>query len=337
MLLAREVEQRVEGIVAAVASAFSVFVTGRELGQSIPEAAISAVGISPAGQMTILDQSYLAGKLATQLGSKRVKRMSESEIMETVQRINLQITDNDRAIIAQLRNDTERWLTGRSEGWRQRFRTSLSQADRDWRAMLATGSAGTGADRALARNAMLRNLRDRLREDSAGFQADVDRLIQTEMHSYFQQGMVAEAPEDEIVYKVPRAGACRHCMRINLESDGSPKKYKLSEVAGNSNIGLPADMWTFTIGPVHPYCYCILFRESDEKAPGPNKRLRNARRERLSKSAEEPSSCGTVPAEMLFEEQPLAHNGHSHPIPAHQRSLIKAVKATIGENVTTRR
>jgi len=93
------------------------------------------------------------------------------------------------------------------------------------------------------------------------------------------------------VYKIPRATACQHCMRLHLNSDGSPRKYKLKDVAGNSNIGLPAFSWQFVIGPVHPYCYCLLYRELERAAPSKSKKLAQARRDILHKTADGVHLC----------------------------------------------
>ena len=105
------------------------------------------------------------------------------------------------------------------------------------------------------------------------------------MSGYFQEGQVAGLSGDELVWKLPRASACVHCLRIHTNADGSPRKYKLADVEGNSNSGLPAFAWGFTIGPTHPYCYCVLFRET-QKQGGPNQRLATARAQfdNLSKS-----------------------------------------------------
>ena len=121
-------------------------------------------------------------------------------------------------------------------------------------------------------------------------QLDIDRLVQSEMNNYFQQGQMAEVDGEEIVYKIPRVGACRHCLRIHLHPDGTPRKFKLKDVSGNSNYGLPAYAWQFSIGPLHPYCYCVLYREIDKPPPKEKsaaaKRLKLARQRMLRGESE---------------------------------------------------
>jgi len=334
-LLDTETEQRIEDIIIAVASAYSVFLLGRE----ITKPGIIGFGRPPVGavsatQLTFLEQSYIAGKAAHSLGTNNLRRMSEKQLTDWLLQNSVQISEADRAQIEGLKNNTQKWVKGRSEAWQQKIRIGLANADRDWRAVLGAGFPD-GQARALARNSALLNLRDRLRDEAAGFQKDTDRLVQSEMHHYFQQGLVAEVPGDEIVYKIPRATACKHCMRLHVNPDGSPIKHKLSEVQGNSNFGAPAFAWVFTIGPVHPWCYCLLYRELDQPAPSENKTLAVARKEELAKTADsiDITGCG-IPndPDLLFENQ-ILKGTHKEHFPSHFTAMISAVKEIYGDEI----
>lgn len=339
MLLPPDVEERIMRILAAVTSAFSVYSIGRELGQTVGRAIQSAVGTISSGQLTYLEQSFLAGKMASQIGTNRLRTMSEGEIVSWLRTANLELTVADQAILNQLRQDTERWLTGRSEAWQARIRTDLASADRAWRATLSTGSFADQSARSLARNSALTELMDRLRDQATQIRADVSRLVQSEMNNYFQQGQVSEYDRQEMVYKVPRLMACEHCIRVCTNFDGTPILYPLEEVMGNSNFGLPAYAWEFTIGPIHPYCYCILYSTLDEPpydAGSGEAAGRRERRKELKKSLTKSNSCG-VPAdpELLFEDQPDRNKGHQHvdKLPPHHMAMIKAVKEIYGDKI----
>jgi len=286
MLLNRATERRIERIIEALSSSFAVFSIGRELGQSVPQAALSALSLTTSGQITFLEQSYVAGKVASLAGTDALRRMTVRELEDFVRASAMTLTETDRAKILGLRDDMERLIQGRSEAWRARIRTEIARTDREWRALLEGRTFASGAAITVARNAVLASLRDRLRDQAAGMQEDVSKLVQTEMNVFFQAGQVADILDDEFVWKQPRLTACQYCMRLHTNVDGSPKKYRLGDVRGTTNLGMPALSWSFTIGPVHPFCYCTLFIESAKAGPKKDARLAAARRSRLNKTEE---------------------------------------------------
>lgn len=336
MLINEEAESRIGRILKAIASSYSVFMIGKDLGQTNLQALSSALTTR---QRTFLEQSFLAGRIAAEIGTDRLRRMSKAEIANWITVNSVSLNETELATLRSMRRDTERWLQGRSDVWQQKFRVALASADREWRGLISAGSFNDANARTIARNEALNELILSLRGHNESFRGDVDRLLQTEMHSYFQQGQMTSVPGDEEVYKIPRASACPHCMRLHLNTDGSPKIYRLSDVLGNSNWGQPAHAWKFTIGPVHPYCYCILYRVSDASPPGPSSRLGEARRGTLKKAAEQPhlalNECN-IPgsAEILFEEVLTKSNSNEQP-PEYQLLLITTLSEIYGDKLPT--
>jgi len=330
MLLDRASESRVMEIIQAVVSSYSVFAIGRELGQTVIEAISSGLGLTVAGRLTFLESSYIAGKAANILGTDALRRMTEAELVTWITENNVVLTPADRVTINQMKTNTERWLVGRSDAWQQKMRAEIAIADTAWRATLQSTSFADAAALAAARSSALRNLLNRMDDSSELWQADIDRLVQSEMNAYFQTGQVSLAPGDEIVYKIPRGSACRHCLRICVNTDGSLKRFRLDDVRGASNVGRPALTWTFTIGPIHPYCYCVLYRELD-KDLGARKSLADAKAESLLKGLRK-NTCGiSDDPDLLFEEQE-GDPDHS-PRPAHFTAMINAVKRTYGDSL----
>ena len=275
-LLDRETESRVMAIVRAVVSSFSVFSIGRELGQTITQSASSALGLTTAGRLTFLESAFVAGKAASSIGTDALRKMTEPELVRWIRINNVTLTPADRVTIEAMKNNTERWLQGRSAAWQAKMRAEIAVADQAWRATLASTSFANAQALAAARSSALRNLVNRIDDGTAAWQSDIDRLVQSEMNSYFQEAQVASLSGEEIVYKIPRITACPHCLRICVNTDGSFKRFRLQDVQGNSNVGAPARAWVFTIGPIHPYCYCVLYRETD-KDLGPRQGLANAK------------------------------------------------------------
>lgn len=101
-----------------------------------------------------------------------------------------------------------------------------------------------------------------LRSMLGGMTRDFERLAATEKHTAFQLGYANQIKErfseDEQVIKLPRADACEHCKRVYLDKDGNPIVFKLKDILGHSNYGLPPKSWKPTVEAVHPWCQCQL-------------------------------------------------------------------------------
>ena len=107
---------------------------------------------------------------------------------------------------------------------------------------------------------------------------DFDRIAFTEIQRSFQEGIKEswKAQEEElserlqkpidriIVYKVPAPTACKHCNAMHLGPSGRPRLYYLEDLEANgTNYGKKASEWSPVVGPVHPYCSCLLLRYMD--------------------------------------------------------------------------
>lgn len=78
-----------------------------------------------------------------------------------------------------------------------------------------------------------------------------------------------DGEEDPIVYKVPIQDEklCSHCRRAYLKSDGTPRLFRLSELAANgTNIGRKPNEWLPTLQQLHINCRCLL--QYYEEIPG---------------------------------------------------------------------
>lgn len=109
-----------------------------------------------------------------------------------------------------------------------------------------------------------------LGDESGDWARDLGRIAATEKTRAVQEGqargMMKEHPGGNNVAKVPAPGACKHCVRLHLTGGpGSPPKvFPLSELAANgSNVGRKAADWLATVGPVHPWCECLLVKVPD--------------------------------------------------------------------------
>ena len=117
----------------------------------------------------------------------------------------------------------------------------------------------------LVKESTIGRLKQSLRDLSKQANRDWERIVNTEVSNAVGLGssdrIVSEnkdKPLEEVyVYKIPvnDAKLCKHCRRFFLDSDGSPKVYKLSQLLSNgTNYGKKAADWSPVSGAVHPNC-----------------------------------------------------------------------------------
>lgn len=351
MLLTESIEQMIESILASIGDSFSVYMIGRNLGQGTAQAIASSVSLS---NMTMVEQAFLAGKLAREVGVDALKKMTEQEIADLVFERGLALTAAEQAKVQALSRDTQRWLKGRNDAWAQRVRGKMADANQGWRSVIsgmtiaeaqavsvatnpalveslspsglarvnaaadaieARALSSLGVEVSVTRQGALASLVDDVAEDLAVYRGDMDRIVQSEMNMFFQEGQMHGIGDDEEVYKIPRNSACKHCLRIHLKADGSPKIYKLKAVRVNSNRGKKPYSWGFVVGPTHPHCYCILHRVKEKKPPGPNATLASA----ISASKLKKSLSLVDALEDVHFDDP----------PEYVKALMKSIKDTV--------
>lgn len=122
------------------------------------------------------------------------------------------------------------------------------------------GAVALGVDEGFSAKRLAQELRDAT--SGTVLLNDMRRVARTEAAFSAHAGALATLQEhaeragekDPQVYKIISPGACAQCRRI-WGTFGSPVIYRLSEIVGRSNFGLPAKEWGPTIGPTHPNCF----------------------------------------------------------------------------------
>lgn len=233
------------------------------------------------GALPIMEQVYIAGKVAAKIGPNKLKKMSEKDLKAWVDKNGLARTVNDKAFLATLESQANMMMAGVLDTLNRKIRQSIDQADKQWTKELMlrdqTGNLQKSIWSDLRDSAFGRFFRN-MGDIFTGFRDNLDGFVQTVAAQFFQTGQQSEIGGDELIYKIPRETACPYCMSLHLDDSGDYRIYRLDDVVGNSNIGVPAAEWEFTIGPVHPNCYCILYRV-EQDPPVRNEDLADAREE----------------------------------------------------------
>lgn len=113
-----------------------------------------------------------------------------------------------------------------------------------------------------------RELASELGHATKDWSRDLGRVAATEKQRAMQEGIAAglqqrekKKPKKIMVAKQPTPGACPDCVRLHLTAgEGSPPRiFTLAELEENgTNVGKKRNAWQAVVGPVHPWCSCIL-------------------------------------------------------------------------------
>jgi hypothetical protein len=259
LLLDQHAEAQLRKTVNELSATLAVILTGKPTPGFDPSI-VSRFNVPHPNNAPFLTQSFIAGKIANSLGVRKSTKMSADQVTQHLQSTSFALTDTDRAELDRLNTNTLRFIANRSDAWNKRISYYLENYDREWGArLLSKENPDLEQTRLPFINGLVRSLSDLLPE----FQGEAHRLVHTESSTYFQYGQVMDVDQEEMIYKVPSSAACAYCQDLCNESDGSPKLYKLGDVRGNSNIGVRAADWRFTVGPFHPSCYCVLYTTTD--------------------------------------------------------------------------
>ena len=100
------------------------------------------------------------------------------------------------------------------------------------------------------------------------FIRDLRSAIRAVSQSLFLGGLVdsltnGDDPDNVYVIRIPYPGACKHCIRVFLNPDGSPKVFRLSELLANGEdlYRKPAD-YIPVVNQLHFNCRCGILRVS---------------------------------------------------------------------------
>lgn len=329
MLLDRATELQLVEIIKQISSSYSAFLIGRELGQRTIIPASASLGLASPSQWTVMEIAYIAGKLVQTIGYQQARRMSEDQLVNWIRNNQVRLEAYDRIAVRKMQTDTERWVQNRSGVWTERLRSQLVRADSEFVASLTTGRFNDSKGLADLRNGMLAALMARLVSMKGSMVSEVDRLVQTEVNGFFQRGLISGVPGNRYVYKQPRMSACKHCIRICVTPGGGFRKHRLTDVIGASNIGLPAIAWRFTVGPIHPYCYCVL-KYVDVQPPRNSKRYAELYEEAISKSVKS-NHCG-VDDGLDTDHDGILEVEPTHEMPADRLKVMRAVTMANGLN-----
>ncbi len=101
------------------------------------------------------------------------------------------------------------------------------------------------------------------------YEIDMRRVAITETTRARNEGTLAAISqseptgEDTLVYFLVSVDACKNCKHIYLNTDGSPKLFRIKDIRGKTNYGKKQSEWEAAI-IIHPNCRCGISRWDPE-------------------------------------------------------------------------
>jgi len=323
VLLNAETQNLIDRLIDEGLSRYSSFAIGQSL------ARLNPIGIGSGPNDAVLVQAYLAGKVAAVVGVDNARRMTVPQLQSVIHQRGVVLTNFDRELLSHLMVETEQWLSGRADAAKAKFKEKVLALDQQYRGELTNLDSQEGIGN--LRDSFLSDLEDELGTFAVGVAGDIDRVNQTQMAGFFQTAYVSGAAADTVIWKLPRTTAEKHCLRIYLNPDGSPRTERLGKVRGRTNIGKPASAWQFVVGPTHPHCYCILYTSDDKKPLGSS-----GSRARAFGAAVNPSEAGIGRLQRAADTGKITECCEPGEVPGHIKTTISAVKAEYGEDSPAR-
>lgn len=117
---------------------------------------------------------------------------------------------------------------------------------------------------AVSNRETVKDVVSRLGHATGDWSRDFGRIADYVLHDAYDRGRAVSIKkytdeEDPSVYKDVYDGACKHCIGLYRNKDGSPKVFNLSQLESNgSNIGRKAVDWLPVLGSTHPHCRCSI-------------------------------------------------------------------------------
>ena len=221
---------------------------------------LQEAGLLRRGVVHMTEDPAILGKVIASLpASSRSIRFDD--LMDLVARQQVELTSVEQAAVDFATEHAGEYIKGIEDMAIRTARLSSSRASMD-----ALKLVQDGVKESLVKRQTISQLKTDLFDMLDDRYRDWQRVAHTEMNNAIQAGVYkeirdsSESGTSQLVYKLPSPDACKHCKRLYLESDQiTPKIFKLEDLA-ESNVGLKVVDWQPTVGSIHPYCHCQLFK-----------------------------------------------------------------------------
>lgn len=215
------------------------------------------------GSNDTLQLQFQLGMLAQSLGAARVNKLTFNQLKEYISHGDyIPLTAREIASINAIRNQTFTDLKKLGGSIFQDVNQVLTEKSLKAQAEFIRKELEAG----FLDKATVTEIAHGIAEKTGDWSRDFERIVAYNSHLAFEEGKAAmiqrdAGDTDPLVYKTVFEGACEHCQNLYLTNGigSQPKIFKLSELRANgTNIGRKVKDWKAVLGPVHPFCRCLL-------------------------------------------------------------------------------
>jgi hypothetical protein len=206
--------------------------------------------------------AHALGKMgAVTVTDQKLSRMSPQAFWQFVETAPPQFNAHELAAVQASRRFVARAIVNLGRGVAGEFENALHEEDAKLRHETLQGIVQHEIGLGIVRHQTNEQIVRRLKKKCGESERDWRLVVQTELHNAKEHGkaLLLSTQGDPLVFKRPRADACRFCKRLFLTGD-RPRIFKLSALVKNgSNVGRKHGEFRAVIGAVHPACECELF------------------------------------------------------------------------------
>lgn len=252
-LLTKAQLKKIEKIIQRRMRAFSL----RTLGpQSLSEdeiAELKSAGLFPARIKNYVGDAHVLGKLAATLGPSGASSLTLQQIMDMAKK--MPTTKVEEKAIQYAVDHAGEYINGIASDLVKDVTLRATKTSMEvLRQTVSEGIKDRITPSQLKSN-LFHALDNRGRDWARVASTELQNAIQTAI--YHEMKASSDDGENQLCYKRPSPNACKHCKRVFLHADGTPKIFRMKDLA-TSNVGLKAADWKPTVEAVHPWCQCQL-------------------------------------------------------------------------------
>lgn len=270
-MISKEALKAIAEIVSKYQSAITVRYTGPD--------AVSAEELSRLIREGILDQkdvggsaiedAWLIGRIREIAPEKELEKMTPEEFRNRFRGLLSSLSDEQRKKLDLIKESARTQLIGLGDHVQAKIRGTLLNISFDHANEYLGEPVKNILEEAYIQDSSLAKLVTNLRQNAGDFSAKWTTIATTEYSRAINVGacdlMIEKnkdkTPEDIYCYflVVNDSKLCRHCHDKYLNSNGTPRVFKMSELISNgSNYGKKAAAWKASIGGMHPNCRCVV-------------------------------------------------------------------------------
>lgn len=218
---------------------------------------------------SMLDCAFILGKLVQKVGINALKKMNLADIKKQVNKVKLSVIEkNSLRYAKQKAGDYVTGLGNKSDSkilqmlLKHNYHQSFAEAEKE--------IVNQTVAHAIKNQYTKGQLKTELGHSVGEWKRDWQRVAHTELWNAKLNGECTTILQGESIYsntqkgdtivsKRPAPDACKKCIELYIDkATGKPKKFKLSELMGKSNVGKKVGDWEATLECVHPNCACVL-------------------------------------------------------------------------------